>query len=74
MRFKAFIRQYFYTVLGALMGLLIAILFMTIGFWRSMLVLLLMGGFGYLGHWLDGGPRFQRFVESILHDNKRDDE
>ncbi len=74
MRIRAFIRQYFYTILGAALGLVIAILFMTLGFWRSMLVLVLMGGFGYLGHWLDGGPRFQRFVDDIMENFKKDDE
>ncbi len=73
MRFKAFLRQYFYTILGALLGLVIAVLFMTIGFWRSLLLLVLVGGFAYLGHWLDGGPRFQRFVESILRDRDGDE-
>ena len=47
------IRLNFFKLLGAAIGLVLAILFLTLGFWRTMLIIVLVGGFGAAGAWLD---------------------
>ena len=47
------IRLNFFKLLGAAIGLVLAILFLTLGFWRTMLIIMLVGGFGAAGAWLD---------------------
>ena len=45
------IRLNFFKLLGAAIGLVLAILFLTLGFWRTMLIIVLVGGFGAAGAW-----------------------
>ena len=55
--FLEFCREHRFTILFIVLGLLIAILFMTIGFWRTMLLVLVVGLFFLIGLLLDrNGP------------------
>lgn len=55
--FLAFLKKYKFTVLLLLTGLLLTILFFTIGFWRTMLLFLILAVCFLLGYLLDqGGP------------------
>lgn len=66
MRLKAFLKHNLFALSLAALGLIIAILFLLIGFWRTMLILLLIGGGAFLGYWLDHSPRFGHFTKSLL--------
>lgn len=46
---------------GMALGLFIAILFMTLGFWRTILIVFLVGTGYAIGSWFDGG-RFIRYL------------
>ncbi|NLI52740.1 MAG: DUF2273 domain-containing protein [Clostridiales bacterium] len=55
--FWEFVKQHKFTVLLVLVGLVLAILFFTIGFWRTILLFLILALFFFLGYMLDkGGP------------------
>lgn len=63
---KEFMRKYTGRVIGSSAGLVIAVLFLTIGFWRTLLVLVCVGiGFS-IGLFRDSKEEFLEFVERIL--------
>ena len=63
---KEFLRKYGGRALGSAAGLVIAILFLTLGFFRTILIVLCIGvGFG-LGMLKDSKEEFLEFVERIL--------
>ncbi|MDR3085786.1 MAG: DUF2273 domain-containing protein [Christensenellaceae bacterium] len=65
--FKALFQRYFFTVLMAALGLLAAILFLTLGFWRGLVLLALVAGGAALGYWLDQSPDLRELVERLFH-------
>jgi uncharacterized membrane protein len=63
---REFLRKYFGRVAGSAVGLLVAVLFLTLGFFRTLLILLCMAvGFG-LGMYRDSKEEFLDFMERIL--------
>lgn len=55
--FLEFIKQHKFTVLLVLVGLVLTILFFTIGFWRTLLLMLILAICFLIGYLLDqGGP------------------
>lgn len=67
-RFLAFIKQHRWTVGLAAYGLLIAILMLTINFWRTLLILLFTGA-GFLIGWLmdrGGAEAVKEFFQRLF--------
>jgi uncharacterized membrane protein len=63
---KEFLRKYSGRLLGASAGLTAAILFLTVGFWSTLLILICVG-IGYvIGLLRDSKEEFLEFVERIL--------
>ena len=60
------IRLNFFKLLGALVGLVTAILFLTLGFWRTILIILLVGGGTAAGAWLDRGQKLMDVVDRFF--------
>ena len=55
--FLEFVKSHKFTVLLVLLGLLLSILFFTIGFWRTMLLFIILGICFLIGYLLDqSGP------------------
>ncbi len=55
--FLEFVKTHKYTVLFVALGLVLAILFFTIGFWRTLLLLVILALCFLIGYLLDqGGP------------------
>lgn len=54
-KFFDFCKEHKWAVICGSLGLLFAILFMTIGFWRTLLVVILVGACFLLGYLLDKG-------------------
>ena len=71
--FRRFLRLNFFTVFGLAVGLVTAVLLLTIGFWRTLLILILMGGGAAVGIWLDRGKKLEAVVESILPETEKND-
>ena len=61
-----FIRLNFFKLLGALVGLVTAILFLTLEFWRTILIILLVGGGTAAGAWLDRGQKLMDVVDRFF--------
>lgn len=53
--FWAFVKEHKYTVISVLVGVVLVILFFTIGFWRTILLALILGICFFLGYLLDKG-------------------
>ena len=68
------IRLNFFKLLGAAIGLVLAILFLTLGFWRTMLIIVLVGGFGAAGAWLDHGQKLSDVLDRFFPGSSQDDE
>lgn len=68
------IRLNFFKLLGAAIGLVLAILFLTLGFWRTMLIIVLVGGFGAVGAWLDRGQKLSDVLDRFFPESSQDDE
>ena len=68
------IRLNFFKLLGAAIGLVLAILFLTLGFWRTMLIIVLVGGFGAAGAWLDRGQKLADVLDRFFPGSSQDDE
>lgn len=60
------IRLNFFKLLGAMTGLAVAILFLTLGFWRTILILLLVAGGAAAGAWLDRGQKLMDVVDRFF--------
>ena len=54
-KFLSFIKQYRWTFLLVAGGLLLAVLLLTIGFWKTLLLLVILGICALLGYLLDQG-------------------
>ena len=55
--FLEFVKNHKFTVLFVLLGLILSILFFTIGFWRTILLILILALCFLVGYLLDqGGP------------------
>lgn len=70
----ALFRRYFFAVSGGVLGLIVAILFMTIGFWRTMLICILAGGGVVGGLILDRREAFVSFLDKILPGSRQDED
>lgn len=72
-RVMTWVSQNLHTVIYMAIGLCLAIGILKIGFWRTFLIALCLGGGYILGSWHDGNPyiirRFQRFSRRFLDDN-----
>lgn len=68
------IRLNFFKLLGAAIGLVLAILFLTLGFWRTMLIIVLVGGFGAAGAWLDRRQKLSDVLDRFFPGSSQDDE
>ena len=68
------IRLNFFKLLGAAIGLVLAIMFLTLGFWRTMLIIVLVGGFGAAGAWLDLGQKLSDVLDRFFPGSSQDDE
>ena len=66
------LRRYFFAVAGGVLGLLIAILFMTIGFWRTLLICILMGAGWVGGMIVSRREEFIAFLDRILPGGRQD--
>ena len=53
-------------VAGGVFGLLVAVLIMTINFWRTLLLFLLIGLGVYLGSRIDRGKNFNEFIDRLF--------
>lgn len=60
------IRLNFFKLLGALTGLIVSILFLTLGFWKTILIILLVGGGTAAGAWLDRGRKLMDVVDRFF--------
>jgi uncharacterized membrane protein len=63
---KEFLRKYWGRVLGSAAGLLVAVLFLTVGFFRTLLIVICMAVGYFLGMFRDSKEEFLEFVERIL--------
>jgi uncharacterized membrane protein len=63
---KEFLRKYSGRLLGASVGLTAAVLFLTIGFFRTLLILICVGIGYFIGLFRDSKEEFLEFVERIL--------
>ena len=72
--FWAFVKEHKFTILLLLIGLLLAILFFTIGFWRTILLALILAICFFLGFLLDkGGPEGCReFFSKLFSKGKKE--
>ncbi len=52
---------------GGAVGLVLAILILTINFWRTLLLLILIGTGIYIGHRVDSEKGFVRIIEYVLN-------
>ena len=70
--FLGFIKKYKFTVLLVLIGLLLAILFFTIGFLRTLLLMLILSICFFIGYLLDqGGPEgIRSFFQKLFSREK----
>lgn len=66
-RIKNFLKFHWNEFKCALMGLIIAILFLTLGFWRTILILLLVTIGKAIGQVKDNNPRILFFLRRIFN-------
>lgn len=59
-----------HAVIGGIAGLLVAVLFFLLGFWRTVLVCLLVFCGVAIGQYLDGDPRIVNLVRRALGDGR----
>lgn len=55
--FKAFFQQYKWRIIAVCAGVVLSILFFTIGFWRTLLLLVIVAACYFIGMLLDAGDR-----------------
>ncbi len=60
-------------IIGALIGLVLAILLLTLGFWRTLLIVILMGGGVGIGFFFDDRMGFQHSIGEINKKLKKDE-
>lgn len=64
----------FFKLLGAVLGLMTAILFLTLGFWRTILIILLVSLGVAGGSWLDRGQKLVDVLDRFFPGAADDDE
>ncbi len=66
--FQEFLKKYKFTIILSLLGLILAVLFFTIGFWRTLLLLLILALCFLIGYLLDqSGPEgVKNFIQKIF--------
>ena len=64
----AFLRKHRGAIIGALIGLVLCILWFTLGFWRTLLIIAMVIACGYLGSLLSriGFEGIARFLDKIF--------
>lgn len=72
--FLRLLRLNFFKLLGALVGLIIAVLLLTLGFWRTILITLCVGGGTIAGAWLDRGQKLMDVVDRIFPGSASEDD
>ncbi|HWQ06222.1 MAG: DUF2273 domain-containing protein [Clostridiaceae bacterium] len=70
--FLEFIREHKFTILLVLIGLILSILFFTIGFWRTILLILILALCFFMGFLLDKGglEGMKEFFNKLFKNNK----
>ncbi len=71
MDFMEFFRKYKWRVIGVALGVVFAALIFTIGFWRTLLLLVIVGIAFFIGTLLDEGGRERvgDFFRGLFHKN-----
>lgn len=64
----------FFKLLGAVFGLITAILFLTLGFWRTILIILLVSLGVAAGSWLDRGQQLMDLLDRFFPGQNIEDE
>ena len=66
--FQEFLKKYKFTIMLSLLGLILAVLFFTIGFWRTLLLLVILALCFLIGYLLDqSGPEgVKNFIQKIF--------
>ncbi|MGI5884905.1 MAG: DUF2273 domain-containing protein [Candidatus Spyradocola sp.] len=67
------IRAHLFALLGGALGLIAAVLFLTLGFWRTVLILLLVSLGAGIGALADRGRRLWDVVARFFPGEKNDD-
>lgn len=68
---KSFVKTNQGKVIGGALGLFVAILVLTINFWRTLLLFLLIGAGVYLGSRIDCGKNFNEFIDRLFQSKSR---
>lgn len=70
--FLEFVKQHKFTIVLVLIGLILSILFFTIGFWRTLLLLLILALCFLVGFLLDKGglDGLKEFFSKLFKNNK----
>jgi len=70
--FLEFVKQHKFTIVLVLIGLILSILFFTIGFWRTLLLLLILALCFLVGFLLDKGglDGLKEFFSKLFRNNK----
>ena len=74
-KFREFIKRYQWTVACVALGVLLAILLFSIGFWKTLLLLIIVAACFFFGYTLDqrGTAGVKDFFTSLLHKDKDKD-
>ena len=59
-------KEYIKQIIGALVGLIVGILFLTIGFWKTLLLVALSAA----GWWLMGERKFPHWLIALLNSHR----
>ena len=70
--FLEFVKEHKFTILLVLIGLILSILFFTIGFWRTILLILILALCFFMGFLLDKGglEGMKEFFNKLFKNNK----
>ncbi|MEN6594745.1 MAG: DUF2273 domain-containing protein [Clostridiaceae bacterium] len=70
--FLEFVKEHKFTILLVLIGLILSILFFTIGFWRTILLILILTLCFFMGFLLDKGglEGMKEFFNKLFKNNK----
>ena len=67
------IRAYLYALVGGALGLIVAVLFLTLGFWRTVLIVVLVALGAGIGALADRGRRLWDVVARFFPKDRDDD-
>lgn len=73
-RFRAFLSRHLFCIVGALAGLVLAILLFTVGLWKTLLLLVLVGVGLYIGWRIDNKADVPQIINRILNEEKQEDD